>query len=121
MAAAGLVSVKITSVTGCSAKCRSRASSCSPFAQCSYIRATARGARLAVAETNPAPPSDSSGRQSSSMPDHISVSRPATCSTREKCSKSFVVSLTPTMLACARRSRATVSGAMSTAVRDGTL
>ena len=55
------------------------------------------------------------------MPDHISVSRPATCSTREKCSKSLVVSFTPTMLACFFRSRATVSGAMSTAVRDGTL
>ena len=121
MAAAGLVSVKITSVTGCNAKCTSRACSSSPLSQCSYMRATARGARLAVAETNPTPPRDSSGRHSSSIPDQISVSRPATCSTREKCSKSFVVSLTPTMLACAFRSRATVSGAISTAVRDGTL
>lgn len=55
------------------------------------------------------------------MPDQSSVSLPATCSTREKCSKSFVVSLTPTMLGCAFLSLATVSGAMSTAVRDGTL
>ena len=38
--------------------------------------ATAAGARLAVAETNPTPPSDSSGRHSSSIPDQISVSRP---------------------------------------------
>src|SRR6516162_9743773 len=121
LAAAGLVSVKMTSVTGCRAKCRSRALSKSPAVQCSYIRATAPGARFAVALTKPAPPSASSGRQSSSIPDQTRVSRPAACSTREKCSKSLVVSLTPTMLSCAFRSRATVSGAMSTAVRDGTL
>ena len=55
------------------------------------------------------------------MPDHIRMSRPHWCSTREKCSKSRVVSLTPTTLPYRRRSRAMVSGAMSTAVRDGTL
>jgi hypothetical protein len=121
LAAAGLVSVKMTSVTGCSPKWISRALSSWPATQWSYIRATAAGARLAVALTNPAPPSASSGRHSSSIPDHTRVSVPATCSTREKCSKSLVVSLTPTMFAKSRRSRATVGGAMSTAVRDGTL
>ena len=39
----------------------------------------------------------------------------------ETCSKSFVVSLIPTMLSCLRIIRASVSGATSTAVRMGTL
>ena len=54
------------------------------------------------AETNPAPPSASSGRQSSSMPDQTSSSRPHAASTREKCSKSLVVSLIPTKLSTSR-------------------
>ena len=41
-------------------------------------RATALGARFAVALTKPAPPSASSGRQSNSIPDQTRVSRPAT-------------------------------------------
>jgi hypothetical protein len=76
---------------------------------------------LATALTKPIPPIASSGKHNSSIPDHISTSRPHRWNTREKCSKSLVVSLMPTMLSCARRSRATVSGATSTAVRTGTL
>ena len=92
-----------------------------PRPSASYISATAVGAMLATALTKPMPPSASSGRHSSSMPDHIRKSRPHRWNTREKCSKSLVVSLMPTMLSWARRSRATVSGATSTAVRIGTL
>ncbi len=87
----------------------------------SYMRATAAGARLATALTNPAPPSASSGRHSSSIPDQTSSSGPQACRTREKCSKSRVVSLIPKTLPKSVNSRRTVSGAMSTAVRDGTL
>ena len=60
---------------------------------------------LAVALRNPAPPSASSGRQSSSMPDQTISSGPHSCSTRLKCSKSFVVSLTPTKLSTSRYRR----------------
>ena len=55
------------------------------------------------------------------MPESAMKSVPHSSSTYETCSKSLVVSLMPTMFACARRRRPTVAGVMSTAARIGTL
>lgn len=76
---------------------------------------------MATALMNPRPPKARSGSPSSSIPDHTKIFCSVKCRTWEKCSKSFVVSLIPTTFSKSQNNRATVSGARSTTVRDGTL